>query len=211
MPHGHLFGVETSAQIDFRERVAELSRLVTAVLGVALSELSVSSIPPTFQSTVARPRARIVALAFDLNRFEIIAEIDVIEIIAHFARRVAELRLVTNAQLTIFIVADAFHFPAPRQSASVVHGRAHLLHFEVGAPVNNGEVIAHFVATISAVRRVSESELAVGVPAPALGIALSRHGARMAVPGVHSNCIEALAESHCLIGNGGHCARVAAP
>ena len=161
-----LDGVEVIAEIDDRQRVAELARGIAEIGRVAVAQLAVPVVADALHFRVGRQGASMVEAEAHLLNLEVRAPVDGHQIIPHFVAAVAALSGAADAELAIVVAAEAFTFAQIRHSARVVPTGIHSDGIKRVAQIHVA------VEGLPDSRRAADAQLAVPI------VALFHHGRR---------------------------------
>ncbi len=158
----------TGAEVDRRQVVAHLTRAVTAVGGVPLTELPGAVLAPALHGGGVEDRARVVAAGCDRCRRAAGTEVDGGEDGTHLTGHVAAVDRVAETELAGGVVAPALHGTGVEQRACVRCSGRDGRHGVLGADVDRREEVAHLAGPVAGVAGLGLTELAPNVATPAL-------------------------------------------
>ena len=98
------------------------------------------------------------------------------------------------AELTFLIISPALDGVVVEERACMNTTGGDVLSRATSAVVDRGEVVAHFVRGVAAVRRIAEAELTIAVITPALDVAVVEERARVRIPSGHDNSADSRGE-----------------
>ena len=87
-----------------------------------------------------------------------VAEVDRVEVVAHFVRLVAAVIRIAQAELTKGVESPALDGVVVEERARVISTGGDVLGGAIGAEVDRGEVVAHFVRVVAAGSRIAVAE-----------------------------------------------------
>ena len=180
---GDVLGGAIGAEVDRVEVVAHFVRVIGAPLHIAQAELTSDVQSPALDGVVVEERARVFATGGDVLGGAIGAEVDRVEVVAHFVRLVAAVYTIAQAEPTFLIISPALDGVVVEERARVLVTGGDVLGGAIGAEVDRVEVVAHFVRLVAAASRIAQAELTCKVGSPALDGVVVEERARVTVTG----------------------------
>ena len=159
------------------------------------SEISVSSTPPTLHLIVVENCARKLDANCDGLCRSTRAQINHGQVVAHLVCIIANILSVVDVRDET--PAPALHLIGVQNGAHLLVAGGDVLRRKAGAEVDRGKIIAHLVRTIAAPVRVTLSELADIIFAPALHGRVIEQRAREVLAGGHLGGCSSRAKVNC--------------
>ncbi|CAB5064767.1 unannotated protein [freshwater metagenome] len=156
------------AEVDGEQVVTHLASHITAIVRVAVAELSLGAVAPALDGVVVENGAGAPASRTDRFGGAPCAEVDRRKAVAHLAGVVPAVVRIAETKVRVSVVAPALDRVVVEEHTAVDASGAHDFGDASGAEVDGGEVVSHLAGVVAPVARVTEPQLAVVVLAPAL-------------------------------------------
>eukprot|EP00961_Rhodomonas_salina_P068836 924283-Rhodomonas_salina.1 len=160
--------IPASAQVDGRQAVPHLVRLVPTILLVAHAQLPVAVAAPALEAAVVQDRTRAERPCCDAQRVASFSEVDRRERVAHLVLTVAPILAVSESQLPLAVGPPALDGAVVQKRARVLPPGREADCMAASSQVDFRQFLTHVVSRVSARLPVPQPQLPLAVGTPAL-------------------------------------------